>query len=54
MAFLHNDREQFGEAIGITAYQTGVMAQAVEKDYYFITQYLHGNILDIRLCLERK
>ena len=34
MAFLHNDREQFAEAISITAYQTGVMAQAVEKDYY--------------------
>ena len=34
MAFLHNDKEQFSDAINLTAYQTGVMAQAVEKDYY--------------------
>ena len=34
MAFLHNDKEQFAEAIHLTAYQTGIMAQAIEKDYY--------------------
>ena len=34
MAFLHNDKEQFSDAINLTAYQTGVMAQAVEKNYY--------------------
>ena len=34
MAFLHNDKEQFSDAITLTAYQTGVMAQAIEKDYY--------------------
>ena len=34
MAFLHNDKEQFAQAINLTAYQTGVMAQAIEKDYY--------------------
>lgn len=34
MSFLHNDKEQFSDAINLTAYQTGVMAQAVEKDYY--------------------
>lgn len=34
MAFLHNDKEQFSDAINLTAYHTGVMAQAVEKDYY--------------------
>ena len=34
MVFLHNDKEQFSDAINLTAYQTGVMAQAVEKDYY--------------------
>lgn len=34
MAFLHNDKEQFSDAINLTAYQTGIMAQAVEKDYY--------------------
>ena len=34
MAFLHNDKEQFADAINLAAYQTGMMAQAVEKDYY--------------------
>ena len=34
MAFLHNDKEQFAEAIHLAAYQTGIMAQAIEKDYY--------------------
>lgn len=34
MAFLHNDKEQFADAINLASYQTGVMTQAVEKDYY--------------------
>ena len=34
MEFLHKDREQFLEAINLTEHQTGIMAQAVEKDYY--------------------
>ena len=34
MAFLHNYKEQFAQAINLTAYQTGIMAQAIEKDYY--------------------
>jgi len=34
MEFLHNDRERFSEAINLASYQTGIMASAVEKDYY--------------------
>lgn len=34
MEFLHKDREQFLEAINLTEHQTGIMAQAIEKDYY--------------------
>lgn len=34
MVYLHEDREQFKEAINIAAYQYGIMAQAIEKDYY--------------------
>ena len=34
MEFLHKDREQFLEAINLTEHQTGILAQAVEKDYY--------------------
>lgn len=34
MDFLHKDREQFLEAINLAEHQTGVMAQAIEKDYY--------------------
>lgn len=34
MAYLHNDREQFREAIYLSYQQTGIMAQAIEKDYY--------------------
>ena len=34
MVYLHNDREQFREAIYLSYQQTGIMAQAIEKDYY--------------------
>ena len=34
MEFLHKDREQFLEAINLTEYQTGIIAQIIEKDYY--------------------
>ena len=34
MAYLHKDREQFRNAIALAYEQTGVMAQAIEKDYY--------------------
>ena len=34
MAYLHNDREQFQDAIAIAYEQTGVMTQIIEKDYY--------------------
>ena len=34
MEFLHKDREQFLEAINLTENQTGIIAQAIEKDYY--------------------
>ena len=34
MAYLHSDREQFRDAIDLAYDQTGVMVQAIEKDYY--------------------
>lgn len=34
MEYLHNDKEQFREAIALTGYQTGVAAEIIEKDYY--------------------
>lgn len=34
MEFLHNNKEQFEEAINLTVYQTGISPVAVEKDYY--------------------
>ena len=34
MVYLHNDREQFRGAIYLSYQQTGIMAQAIEKDYY--------------------
>lgn len=34
MAYLHSDREQLRDAIDLTYGQTGVMVQAIEKDYY--------------------
>lgn len=34
MVYLHEEREQFKDAVDIAAYQYGIMAQAIEKDYY--------------------
>lgn len=34
MAYLHNNKEQFRDAIALAYKQIGVMEQAVEKDYY--------------------
>lgn len=34
MAYLHSEREQFRDAIDLAYDQTGVMVQAIEKDYY--------------------
>ena len=34
MAYLHDDKEQFLNAINLTFTQTGIMTQAIEKDYY--------------------
>lgn len=34
MGYLHEEREAFKEAVNITAYQTGITPQVVEKDYY--------------------
>lgn len=34
MGYLHEDKEQFIESINLTTYQSGTMAQAIEKDYY--------------------
>ena len=34
MGYLHDDREQFQDAIEITYEQTGIMPQIIEKGYY--------------------
>lgn len=34
MEYLHNDKERFRETIDLVVYQTGISAEAVEKDYY--------------------
>lgn len=34
MEYLHDNREQFQDAIGIAYEQTGIMPQIIEKDYY--------------------
>ena len=34
MEYLHNDKERFQEAVDLVVYQTGISAEAVEKDYY--------------------
>lgn len=34
MEYLHKDKERFREAIDLVVYQTGISAEAVEKDYY--------------------
>ncbi len=39
MEFLHEDKERFLDAINLTIYQTGISAEAVEKDYY-VTMFL--------------
>lgn len=34
MAYLHNNKDQFQDAIELAYEQTGIMPQAIEKDYY--------------------
>lgn len=52
MAYLHSDREQFRDAIDLAYEQTGVMVQAIEKDYYvtmllrLLAQKIQENLLD--------
>lgn len=40
MAYLHNNKDQFQDAIELAYEQTGIIAQAIEKDYY-VTMLLH-------------
>lgn len=51
MAYLHSDREQFRDAIDLAYEQTGVMVQAIEKDYY-VTMLLR--LLAQRIPTSRK
>lgn len=44
MAYLHNDREQFKDAIYLAYDQTGIMVQAIEKDYY-VTMHLRHLVM---------
>ena len=40
MAYLHNNKDQFQDAIELAYEQTGIMAQAIEKDlpsYVFLS-----------------
>lgn len=50
MAYLHNDREQFKDAIYLAYDQTGIMVQAIEKDYY-VTMLL--KILSEKMKFEK-
>ena len=34
MDYLHNNREQFVEAINLAVFKTGLVPEIVEKDYY--------------------
>ena len=34
MDYLHNNREQFAEAINLAVFQTGLAPEIIEKDYY--------------------
>lgn len=34
MTYLHNSKDQFQDAISLAYAQTGIMATAIEKDYY--------------------
>ena len=40
MGYLHNNKEQFQDAIELAYEQTGIMTQAIEKNYY-VTMLLH-------------
>ena len=40
MEYLHNNKEQFQDAIELAYEQSGIMTQAIEKDYY-VTMLLH-------------
>ena len=42
MVYLHNDKEQFAEAINLTVYKSGLPEEVVEKDYY-VTMILRCN-----------
>lgn len=46
MTFLHKNREQFQDAIDLAYEQTGIMVQAIEKDYYvtMLLKLLSGKI----------
>lgn len=39
MAYLHNDKEQFAEAINLTVYKSGLPEEVVEKDYYVTVSF---------------
>lgn len=39
MAYLHEDRNQFLEAINLTVFKTGMEPEVIEKDYY-----MKGNV----------
>lgn len=51
MVYLHNDKEQFVEAINLTVYKSGLPEEVAEKDYYvtMILRYLYAVPLTKRL-----
>ena len=55
MAYLHNDREQFKDAIYLAYDQTGIMVQAIEKDYYvtMLLKLLSEKILERTSIVRR-
>ena len=45
MAYLHNDKEQFRDAIYLAYNQTGIMVQTIEKDYYLEEKVSYDTVI---------
>lgn len=54
MAYLHNNKDQFQDAIELAYEQTGVMAQAIEKDYAKVPDTHFRNAADATNATWRK
>ena len=54
MAYLHNNKDHFQDAIELAYEQTGIMAQAIEKDYYvtMLLRLLSEKMPSLMYCLS--